>query len=152
MIITVLLIALFLSFLGHIYSLVTYVTRKSERSLKAFIKTTISNITLALACIILFMSRPDLLFEVDVQKLVWIMSGFVMVTTLAVKIRIFVRIYQRAQDPENYHINFFGKKVLHSTVVNRVELAIFFGTIPFFLMSGSYFIARLVNFFLYNHL
>ncbi|HNX22901.1 MAG TPA: hypothetical protein PKG60_02555 [Spirochaetota bacterium] len=111
-----------------------------------------SNIILAGTCIILFMSRPDLLFEVDVQKLVWIMSGFVMFTTLGVKIRIFVRIYKRAQDPENYHVNFFGKKVLHSSVVNRVELAIFFGTIPFFLMSGSYFIARLVNFFLYKHL
>lgn len=152
MIITVLLIALFLSFLGHIFALVTYVTRKSERSLRTFIKTTISNVVLAGTCIVLFMSRPDLMFEVDVQKLVWLMSGFIMFTTLGVKIRIFIRIYKRAQNPEHYHVNFFGKKVLHSSVVNRIELAIFFGTIPFFLMSGSYFIARLVNFFLYKHL
>lgn len=152
MIITVLLIALFLSFLGHIFALVTYVTRKSERSLRTFIKTTISNVILAGTCIVLFMSRPDLMFEVDVQKLVWLMSGFIMFTTLGVKIRIFIRIYKRAQNPEHYHVNFFGKKVLHSSVVNRIELAIFFGTIPFFLMSGSYFIARLVNFFLYKHL
>lgn len=152
MIITVLLIALFLSFLGHIFSLVTYVTRKSERSLRTFIKTTISNVMLAGTCIVLFMSRPDLMYEVDVQKLVWLMSGFIMFTTLGVKIRIFIRIYKRAQNPEHYHVNFFGKKVLHSSVVNRIELAIFFGTIPFFLMSGSYFIARLVNFFLYKHL
>ena len=152
MIITVLLIALFLSFLGHIFALVTYVTRKSERSLRTFIKTTISNVILAGTCIVLFMSRPDLMFEVDVQKLVWLMSGFIMFTTLGVKIRIFIRIYKRAQNPEHYHINFFGKKVLHSSVVNRIELAIFFGTIPFFLMSGAYFIARLVNFFLYKHL
>jgi len=152
MIITVLLIALFLSFLGHIFALVTYVTRKSERSLRTFIKTTISNVILAGTCIVLFMSRPDLMFEVDVQKLVWLMSGFIMFTTLGVKIRIFIRIYKRAQNPEHYHVNFFGKKVLHSSVVNRIELAIFFGTIPFFLMSGAYFIARLVNFFLYKHL
>ncbi len=152
MIITVLLIALFLSFLGHIFSLVTYVTRKSERSLQAFISTTISNITIAGACIVLFISKPDMLFEVDVRKLVWIMSGFLMFITLGVKIKIFVKIYQRSKDPENYHVNFFGKKVLHSTVVNRVDIAIFFGTIPFFLLSGSYFIARLVNFFLYKHL
>jgi hypothetical protein len=152
MIITVLLIALFLSFLGHIYALVTYVTRKSERSLKTFIKTTISNIILAGTCIVLFMSRPDLLFEVDVPRLLWIMSGFIMFTTLGIKISIFIRIYRRAQLPEHYHVNFFGKKVLHSTVVSRIEIAVFFGTIPFFLMSGAYFIARLANFFLYKHL
>ena len=152
MIITLLLIALFLSFLGHIYSLVTYVTTRSERSLRAFVKTTMSNIMIAGACIVLFMSRPDLLFQVDVPKLLWIISGFIMVVTLMVKIKIFIRIYRKAQDPENYHINFFGKKVLHSSVVSRIELAVFFGTIPFFLMSGAYFIARLVNFFLYKHL
>ena len=152
MTITLLLIALFLSFLGHIYSLVTYVTTRSEKSLRAFIKTTMSNIMIAGACIVLFMSRPDLLFRVDVPKLLWIISGFVMVVTLWVKVKIFKRIYRNAQDPENYHINFFGKKVLHSSVVSRIELAVFFGTIPFFLMSGAYFIARLVNFFLYKHL
>jgi len=152
MIITLLLIALFLSFLGHIYSLVTYVTRKSEKSLRAFIHTTISNVILSATCIVLFMSKPELLQEIDVAKLVWVMSGFVMVMTLLVKINIFIRIYRRAQNPEHYHVNFFGKKVLHSSVVNRLEIAIFFGTIPFFLMSGAYFIARLVNFFLYNHL
>ena len=151
MIITLLLIALFLSFLGHIFSLVTYVTRKSERSLNTFIKTTISNIILAGTCIVLFMSKPDLLIDVECRRLVWIMCGFVMFITLGVKIRIFIRIYKRAQDESNYHLNFFGKKVLHSTVVSKIEMAIFFGTMPFFLMSGAYFVARLANFFLYKH-
>lgn len=152
MIITILLIALFLSFLGHIFALVTYVTRKSESSLKAFIKTTLSNVFLSIVCIVLFIIKPDLLHGVDVQKLVWIMSGIVMFITLGVKIRIFVKIYQRAKDPENYHVNFFGKRVLHSTVVSKVEIGVFFGMMPFFLMSGAYFVARLANFFLYKHL
>ncbi len=152
MIITILLIALFLSFLGHIISLVTYVTRRTEKSLNAFIKTTISNITLAGACIVLFMSRPDMLHDVDVGKITWIMSGFLMFTTLGVKIKIFVKIYKRAKNPDNYHLNFFGKKVLHSSVVSKMEMGIFFGTMPFFLMSGAYFIAKLANFFLYKHL
>ncbi len=152
MIITILLIALFLSFLGHIFSLVTYVTRRSERSLNAFIKTTISNVVLAATCMVLFMSRPDLLYEVNVSKLAWIMSGIIMFLTLGVKINIFVKIYKRAKNPDNYHLNFFGKKVLHSSVVSKMEMGIFFGTMPFFLMSGAYFIAKLANFFLYNHL
>ena len=151
MIITILLIALFLSFLGHLFSLVSYITRRSESSLKTFIKTTISNITLAGTCIVLFLSKPEMLHEVNVGRLIWLMSGFVMVVTLWVKINILVKIYRRAKDPDNYHLNFFGKKVLHSTVVSKVEMAIFFGTMPFLLISGSYFVARLVNFFLYKH-
>lgn len=147
MIITVLLIALFLSFLGHLFSLVSYVTTKSERSLKTFINTTLSNIILAGTCIVFIMSRPELLRNVDVKKLTWIMSGVVMVVCLAVKIKIFIKIYKRAKNPDNYHVNFFGKKVLHSSVVTKVDMAIFFGTIPFFLLSGSYFMARLANFF-----
>jgi len=147
MIITVLLVALFLSFLGHLFALVSYVTTKSDRSLKTFINTTLSNIILAGACIVLIMSKPELLRFVDVRRLTWIMSGFVMFVCLIVKIKIFIKIYKRAKNPENYHINFFGKKVLHSSVVTKVDMAIFFGTIPFFLLSGSYFVARLTNFF-----
>ena len=152
MIITVLLIALFLSFLGHLFALVSYVTTKSERSLKTFINTTISNIIIAGTCIVFIMSRPELLRNVDVKRLTWIMSGVVMVVCLAVKIKIFIKIYKRAKNPDNYHVNFFGKKVLHSSVVTKVDMAVFFGTIPFFLLSGSYFIARLANFFFYGHL
>jgi hypothetical protein len=110
-----------------------------------------SNVILAGVCIVVLMSRPDMLYQVDVPRLLWLMSGFVMIVTLWIKIRIFVKIYKRAKDPDNYHLNFFGKKVLHSTVVSKMEMAIFFGTMPFFLMSGAYFIARLANFFLYSH-
>ncbi len=152
MIISGLLLAFFISFLGHIFSLVTYVTKKSDRSLKTFINTTLSNITLAGACIVMIFLKPELVREVNLKFLTWIMSGIILVVTLLIKIGIFRKIYKRAKDPSNYHINFFGKKVLHSTVVSRVELAVFFGTIPFFLMAGAYFIARMINFFLYNHL
>lgn len=152
MIFTIILLCLFFSFLAHIVSLVNYVTKKSERSLNNFIKTAISNVVLSMVCIILVFKRPDLLDKVDMLFVTWVMSGLILVFTLVVKIRIFVNIYKRSKLPENYHLNFFGKKVLHSTVVSKIEIVIFFGTMPFFLMSGSYFIARLMNFFLYNRL
>jgi hypothetical protein len=101
---------------------------------------------------VLIFKRPDLLAKVDLRLVTWLMSGFIMIFTLVVKIKIFVNIYRRSKLPENYHFNFFGKKVLHSTVVNKFEIVIFFGTMPFFLISGSYFMARLMNFFLYKHL
>ncbi|HOQ12737.1 MAG: hypothetical protein BWY23_01951 [Spirochaetes bacterium ADurb.Bin218] len=152
MIVTLLLLALFLSFIGHIAALVTYVTKRTEGSLKTFINTTLSNVTLAGTCIVVFLTKPHLLRDINLVFISWIMSGVVMFVTLGIKIKIFITIYRRAKDPANYHLNFFGKKVLHSTVVKKMELAIFFGTIPFFLLSGSYFIARLLNFFLYKHL
>jgi hypothetical protein len=152
MIITFLLLALFLSFLGHIAALVTYVTKRSEGSLKTFINTTLSNVILAGTCIVVFITKPHLLKDLNLVMLSWIMSGFVMFVTLSIKIKIFITVYRRAKDPSNYHLNFFGKRVLHSTVVKKMEMAMFFGTIPFFLLSGSYFMARLLNFFLYKHL
>jgi hypothetical protein len=152
MIITFLLLALFLSFLGHIAALVAYVTKRSEGSLKTFINTTLSNVILAGTCIVVFITKPHLLKDLNLVMLSWIMSGFVMFVTLSIKIKIFITVYRRAKDPSNYHLNFFGKRVLHSTVVKKMEMAMFFGTIPFFLISGSYFMARLINFFLYKHL
>lgn len=152
MIFTIILLCLFFSFLSHIVSLVNYVTKKSEGSLRNFIKTAISNVILSIACMVLILKRPDLVARVDMIFVTWLMAGFIMLFTLVVKVKIFINIYRRCKLPENYHYNFFGKKVLHSTVVNKFEIVIFFGTMPFFLMSGSYFIARLMNFFLYKHL
>lgn len=152
MIITFLLLALFLSFLGHIASLVTYVTKRTEGSLRTFIRTTLSNVIIAGTCIVVIITKPHLLKELNLIALTWIMSGFVMFVTLTIKIKIFVTVYKRAKDPSNYHLNFFGKRVLHATVAKKMEIAVFFGTIPFFLLSGSYFMARLINFFLYKHL
>jgi hypothetical protein len=67
-----------------------------------------------------------------------------MFIALFLKIRIFYRIYKRSKDPNNYHVNYFGKKVLHSTVISRFDLLIFFGAMPFLLIAGAYFIAKLI--------
>ncbi len=152
MIFSILLITLFLSFMAHIAALVSYVIRRSERSLKHFINTTLSNVLIAGTCIVIALAKPHLIQRVDTLFISWLMSGIVMLVTFFAKVRIFWAIYKRSKEPENFHYNFFGKKVLHSTVVSRIEIAVFFGTIPFFLLSGSYFVARLINFFLYKHI
>ncbi|HPS59123.1 MAG TPA: hypothetical protein PK514_13545 [Spirochaetota bacterium] len=152
MIISGLLLAFFVSFLVHIFALAAYVTKKSNRSLKTYITTTFTNIALAGACIVLIFLKPEMAKEVDIRFLVWLMSGIILVITIIIKIGVFKRIYRRMKDPSNYHVNFFGKKVLHASVVSRLEIAVFFGTVPFFLMAGAYFVARGVNFFLYKHL
>ena len=80
------------------------------------------------------------------------MTGFIMVIMLFIKISIFRAIYKRSQDPEHFHYNYFGKKVLHGSVVKFEEILIFFFTMPFFLFCGAYFVARLFNLLLYKHL
>ncbi len=152
MIFTIILLFLFFSVLIHFTSLFNYVTKKSKRSLRIFIKTAISNVVLSIVSIVLVLKRPDIFAKVDFILLTWLMSGAIMIFCLILKIKIFVNIYKRSQLPENYHYNFFGKKVLHSTVVSKIEIALFFATLPFFITTGSYFIARVMNFFLYKRL
>jgi hypothetical protein len=152
MIITIMAILLLLSFCTHIYFLMKYITTRKNWVLKQFINTTMSNILIAGSLMIAVIFRPELVQQVDVQLLFWLIAGVIMLLMLMVKISVLRTIYRRAQDPAHYHLNFFGKKVLHSTVVRPAEILVFMMTIPFFLFSGAYFVARLINLFLYNHL
>ena len=146
MIITLLLIALFLSFAVHIFSLFVFVTKKANSAIYVFISTTMTNVMIAGACIVIIISNPKILTEVDVIRVAWILSGIIMFIALIIKIRIFIKIYQRSKDPANYHTNYFGKKVLHSTVISKMDFLVFFGTMPFLVMAGAYFIAKLIKY------
>jgi len=146
MVITLLLIALFISFSIHILSLINYITKKSDTGIKIFVSTAMSNVIIAVVCIVVMVCRPDILHEVDVIKVTWILSGIMMFAALCVKIRVFVKIYKRSKDPEHYHTNYFGRKVLHSTVISKFDIMIFFVAMPFLLIAGAYFIAKLINY------
>ncbi|HOJ27922.1 MAG TPA: hypothetical protein PL059_02500 [Spirochaetota bacterium] len=150
------LIALFIllqiSFSLHIYSLVLYVLRRENKYLKGFINTTISNVLLAGAITTLAIIHPVYVAKVDFKLLLWLMTGFIMLIMLFIKISIARAIYKRSKDPQHFHYNYFGKKVLHGTVVKFEEILIFFFTMPFFLFCGAYFIARLINLLLYKQL
>ncbi len=148
MIIIVFLLLLVCSFSFHIYFLIKYVLDKSNSHLKMFINTAISNIVIAGVLTVITIYKPSLVRQVDIALLMWLVSGFVMVMMLYIKVTILRTVYRRSKDPEHYHYNYFGKKVLHGTVVSKPEVMIFFLTIPLFLVCGAYFIARLVNYFI----
>ena len=152
MIIIILFILLQVSFTLHIYNLVIYVLKKNNKNLRWFVNTAISNILIAVLLTVLAIMEPVMVRGVDFSLLIWIMTGLIMVAMLGIKINIARNIFQRSRDPENYHFNYFGKKVLHSTVVRYEEILIFMFTMPFFLFAGAYFIARLVNLLMFNHL
>jgi len=148
MIFYILLIGLFLSVLAHIFALFSYILKKNDQCFKKFIKTAIYNIIITGVCILTAIIKPHLVHQINMVLLSWLMAGMIMVATFGIKVNICIKIYRRAKDPENFHYNIFGKKVLHPSVVNKNEFLAFIAVIPFFLISGSYFVARLIRFFM----
>jgi len=152
MAIIILILALFLSFTLHIYFLIIYIIKKDNKYLRNYVNTTITNILIAGGLIYVALSRPEQMQNINIRLLLWILSGALSLIALLIKIKIFMNIYKRSKDPEHFHYNFFGKKVLHPGVVKPYEFVAFFGLIPFFCITGAYFVARLINIILYNHL
>ncbi len=152
MLIVILVSVLLISFLFHINFIVKYAVQRLNSYYKGFVYTAISNALLALTLIYIAFKRPEQVQHLDMKILTWIMSGVLMLMLFLLKISIFKRIYNRAQDPQHFHYNFFGKKVLHSSAVSPIEIVLFFASMPFFLFSGAYFVARVLNLILYNHI
>ncbi len=152
MIITVLFVLLFLSFTIHILIVVFYVSQKSKSLFYAFIITALLNISIGMALSIVAMSNPELVQRTNAKFILWILSGFTMILLLIIKIYFFRNIYLRTKDPAMYHFNYFGKKVYNKGIVKQYEYVTLFLSMPFFLLLGAYFMARLINIFLYGHI
>jgi len=150
MILLSLLFLLVLNFGIHISSLVLYIKKKDNQYIKWFANSAIINIALAGIITIYIIYKPGVLRGINIGRILWLLSGFIMFIMLAIKFVLFRRICRRAKDPENYHYNYFGKKVLHEKVMTKTEFYIFFFTIPFFLLFGSYFIVKIINYFMYG--
>lgn len=130
------------------YFLLQYLKSHTKQDLWKFINTAVTNIVISILCIIIAIFRPQEIKNIDISILIWLISGALMAVMLILQISIFVKVYRRSQMPENYHYNFFGKKVLHSTVASPVDIALFFASIPFLLVAGAYFVARIIRLFL----
>lgn len=148
MLIVLLLLLLFISIIFHIYYLTRYVRERTESYLRKYINTAAINIFIGGTCIIIAIFKPDEIQKLKAPLLLWFMSGSFMIMTFALQTSIFIRVYRRSKLPEHYHYNFFGKKVLHSSVATPIEMALFFASIPMFLVAGAYFAARFIRLFL----
>ncbi len=148
MIIVLLFLVLLLSLAIHLSYLARYIQSRRPELLQKYILTTISNVFISAALIFVALYKPEQIQKIKFPLMMWILNGFIMVLSLITQITILRRLYQRSKLPENYHYNFFGKKVLHPSVVKPGEVAAFFATIPIFLFTGAYFFAKLIRFFL----
>ena len=95
---------------------------------------------------------PRLIQEVNLKEVLWLLSGLAFCFSFFLQINVFVRVYRRTKDPRFYYLNFFGKKVYEKGVIRQYEFLIIFASLPVLLLLGSYFVARLINLFLYGHI
>jgi hypothetical protein len=147
-IIVLLFLVLLLSLAIHLSYLARYIQTRKPELLQKYILTTVCNVFISAALIFVALYKPEQIQKIKFPLMMWILNGFMMMVMFIAQITIARRIYQRSKLPENYHYNFFGKKVLHPSVVKPAEVAAFFATIPLFLFTGAYFFAKLIRFFL----
>jgi hypothetical protein len=131
---------------------VQYLASKAMTYYKIFLGTFIINTILMVTVSIFAFRDPASIYRVNMKFVLWVLSGFVTFIIIFIQTGTMIKIYVRAKDPENYTINFFGKKVYEQGIVKKYEFFMFVITMPIFLFVGSYFFARLFNIILYGHI
>jgi hypothetical protein len=152
MVIYTLLFCLLTSFTFHILIIVLYIKNKDRIYLFWFLATVALNMAIAIGLIVLALSKPEMIRQLNLKFFFWLLSGFTTILLLCVKVVIFRNVYKRAQDPHWYHVNYFGKKVYEKGIVKQVEFLGVFLTLPFFLMIGAFFVSRLITLIMFGHM
>lgn len=129
--------------------LLKYLRSRDSKNLRRFSAVSAANIMLLISLGILCSTGLSL-FKLEQPHLIWISTGFIMILMISIKVQILMDIYRRTKDPKNFHYNYFGKKVLHPEVTLPKDVGVFVITIPVFLFSGSYYIAKLINLILHG--
>ncbi len=145
MLLYILLCLLLISISIHVRYIIVYIQKRQKKYFNLFLATALSNTIIALTLSIAAFFNPDQIRRLNLQFIIWLVSGVIAIALLIFKVVIFIRIYKRMKNPENYHKNFFGKKVYHSSVVKQNEYGALLLSMPFFLIAGAYFVARLIN-------
>jgi hypothetical protein len=143
MIVDVLLLLLLISFTIHILILIFYVLSKTRFLFIWFLATSFSNFVIGMILTAVAIRNPEKIRSMDLEFISWVMSGVISLFMLMIKIFLFFRIYKRRRDPSSYHFNYFGKKVYSVSTVKNYEVAILILSMPFFLIFGAYFLAKL---------
>ncbi len=143
----ILFLVLFVSLAFHVSYLIRYIQTRIQKYLQRYILTTVSNVFISAALIYFTLYYPEQIQKIKFPLLLWLLSGTVMVVMLMLQFTIFRRTYNRSKMPEHYHYNFFGKKVLHGSVLKPIEVGLFFASIPLFLIAGAYFVAKMIRLF-----
>jgi hypothetical protein len=152
MIIYTLFFCLLTAFTFHGVIIVLYIKSQDRLYFFWFIATVFLNMALAMALIVISLTKPELIQQLNLKYFFWLLSGFVTFLLLCLKIAIFRNIYKRSRDPNWYHFNHFGKKVYEKGIVKQIEFLGIFGSLPFFLFIGAFFVSRLITIIMFGHM
>ena len=142
------MLLLLIAIVVHIYFFIKFIQTRVEKYLWRFLTTAGVNVVIAGAAIVIAINKPDEIRQIQIPMLLWFMSGVMMFLMLALQTSIFLRVYRRAKLPENYHYNYFGKKVRHPSTVKPTEVVMFFSSMPLLVLSGAYFVAKIIRMFI----
>jgi len=145
MIVFILLISLAFSFCLQLLVIVQYLSTKAENYYRILLGTFVINTVLMIVTSVFMFKTPVYFYNLDLKLFLWIVSGFILFILLFLKITIFMRVYKRSKDPAYYTLNYFGKKVYAKNILKQSEFVSILLSMPFFLIIGSYFVARLIN-------
>ena len=95
-------------------------------------------------------ANQSLMDKFDLKLSIWFLCGFIMACAIYIKIKIIRTIFMRRKNSEFVRYNVLGGKVVNQSYVSQEEFKLFLLTIPFFLLPGSYFVARIINLILYG--
>lgn len=138
-----LLVALQVSLAIHIQSLVGYIWKKTMVYFRGFIITSITNSMVGITLAIYVLMDREVLAGLNIDRILVLETGVLFAFMLGQKVRVTIQIIRRLRNPESYHVNHFGRKVYHGSIVEGKELAVYFLTMPFTLIAGAYFFAKL---------
>lgn len=143
MVIDILLLLLSMTFIVHLLILVFYLLNKTNVLFIWFITTAFANIIIGMILAVVALKNPERIKIMNLDFIFWVLSGFISTAMLLLKSYIFFNVYKRSRDPKAFHYNLFGKKVYNISLVKYYEIAILILSMPFFLIFGAYFIAKL---------
>ena len=140
---TIVLILFFqLSIIVHLQNMIGYIAKKEVKYFNGFMITAVTNIVVATLLAINIKVYPGVLQKLPMELMLLLESGLIFFYLLILKIRITIRIVKRHRDPSRYHLSYFGKKVYDTSIVTYGELITYFVTMPFTIIAGAYFIAK----------
>ncbi len=141
----IIILLLEISIVFSLFLLTQYYLKEDQKYHRWLKKSIRWDIALAAITGILFLVTPTLFHELDISLLNLIACGFIMMLMLNIQVQICINIYRESHPPANTQDNESKGEISHRKMTPEKELGIFLGTIPFLLLSGAYFIAKLIN-------
>lgn len=132
-----------ISFMSHLYFASSFISQKRQEDFRKFIITGVVNVFLSLFLAMIILINPREIDAINLERILFVESGALLLVMLYLKGVVSIRIYRRMQDPSHFHYSYFGKKVVHPSVVTSKDLFIYFLTIPVTVICGAYFASYL---------